>query len=98
VPRKERKVELDRNYNFLNFIIYNFFIFHHIKNNHHYFLDDKNGNDIYEGDIIFNDEDKEIVRWGFCSWLCGNESFADLDMRFVKIIGNVFENQEKEQA
>jgi hypothetical protein len=61
-------------------------------------LKDSKGVEIYEGDIIFNDEDKEIVRWGFCSWLCGNESFADLDMRFVKIIGNVFENQEKEQA
>jgi uncharacterized phage protein (TIGR01671 family) len=57
-------------------------------------LQDCDGKEIYEGDVILNDEDKEIVRWGFCGWLCGNESFADLDMRRVKIIGNVFDNPE----
>ena len=57
-------------------------------------LQDCDGKEIYEGGIILNDEDKEIVRWGFCGWLCGNESFADLDMRLVKIIGNVFDNPE----
>jgi hypothetical protein len=57
-------------------------------------LKDSQGVEIYEGDIILNDEDKEIVRWGFCGWLCGNESFVGVDIQSIEVVGNIFENPE----
>jgi len=63
-------------------------------------LTDKNGKEIYEGDILKDERGiMLLVRWGEGEWLAGklalnSNNFFEGKCKYLNIIGNIYENPE----
>ena len=61
-------------------------------------LHDKNGKEIYEGDLLKDDRNEVLeVKWGEAEWLAGKlalnaNNFFEGKCNYLEVIGNVWEN------
>jgi YopX protein len=64
-------------------------------------LKDKNGKEIYEGDILINhfyfdnnSEKPQAVSWGEAEWLMGKLALNSNNTEYLEVIGNIYSNPE----